>query len=153
MTFQAPWLLLLVVPIIGFLWQYKHPQAIVNVLRTALSLTVLMGLAQPRVTLPSSQQDVIVVVDRSDSMPTDIESYTTEWIHSLETELGSTDTKGVLSIATGTKIDQPLSTIPFTGFEPMESTGQSNLNLGLTQALQLLESSSQGKIVLLSDGA
>ena len=52
-----------------------------------------MGLSQPRLTLPSSQQDVIVVVDRSDSMPLNIESYATEWIQSLESELNGGDTK------------------------------------------------------------
>ena len=71
-----------------------------------------MGLSQPRITLPSAQQDIIVVVDRSDSMPINIESYSKEWIQSLEAELGSGDTKAVISVATDVMAEQMLWTSP-----------------------------------------
>ena len=58
-----------------------------------------------------------------------------------------------MSVATDVMPEQMLGTNPFPGFQDVESTGQSNLNKGLLQALQLLEPSSQGKIVLISDGA
>ena len=153
MIVQAPWLLLLIVPIMLFLWQHRHPNRSVNVLRVLLSILVLMGLTQPRITLPSSQQDLIVVVDRSDSMPNKVEAYSTEWIQSLESDLKTGDRKAVMSIATDMMAEQMLGTTPFTGFQAIDSTGQSNLSKGLLQALQLLEPSSQGKIVLISDGA
>ena len=153
MTFIAPWLLLLSVPIAWLLWQYHHPSKVVNALRVLLSIVVVMGLTEPQITAPTTQQDILIVVDRSDSMPSSTETYATEWIQTLEGQLNPFDRFGVISVATNTQTDQRLGSDPFKGFSIIEHTTQSNLNQSLLKAIQLLKQSPNGKIVVITDGA
>ncbi len=153
MIFQYPWLFLLAIPLLWALWVYTPHSTIVKSLRLGIATVLILGLVNPSCTVPTIQQNIVVVVDRSDSMPSKVDAVATETIQELETSLGPSDNLAVLSVAQSASLDKPLNQTSFQGFNALEQTAQSNLESGLQKALQLLKNKPHGKIVLLSDGA
>ncbi len=153
MIFQYPWLFLFVAPLMWTLWVYTPHSTIVKLLRLAITCVLTLGLVNPSCTVPTTQQNIIVVVDRSDSMPRNVDDMATETIQELEKSLGQGDNLAVLSVAQTVILDKALNQTPFQGFNTLEQRSQSNLESGLQKALQLLDNKPHGKIVLLSDGA
>ena len=153
MMFQYPWLLLLSIPLLWFVWKQVSLSLPIRSLRLLTVVVVLLGISNPSCTVPTTDQDIVVVVDRSDSMPSTIEQSTMETIQQLQQGLSPNDGFAVLSVATESQIDKPLTNDPFQGFQPLLQTEQSNIKSGLGYALQLLSSSPKGKVVLISDGA
>ena len=124
MMFQYPWLLLLSIPLLWFVWKQTSLSYPIRGLRLLTVTVVLLGISNPSCTVPTTEQDIVVVVDRSDSMPSTIEQSTMETIQLLQQGLSPNDGFAVLSVATESQIDKPLTNDPFKGFSP--SSKQNN---------------------------
>ena len=149
---QYPWLLLICLPILWYVWQ-TTPQYSIRILRFGMVISITLGIGNPVLQFPSTSQDVIVVVDRSDSMPSSITKDANEWIQNIESRLSNQDRLAVISVASTVQINKSLSSESFVGFDQLAETEQSNIREGLERALQIAETSEHASILLLSDGA
>src|SRR5205823_14673350 len=83
-TFLYPQALLLLVPFAVLLWRWGRLQGPVMILRIALLTLLTLALAQPHLNLSQGGSDVVVVVDRSRSMPAGSEQAAEELIKLLQ---------------------------------------------------------------------
>ena len=153
MIFHHPWLALLLIPIAFVLYRHRHVMSATVLYLRWIAIFILVGaLTEPSCVLQYKGIDVVVLVDRSNSMPAETEDRAKELIQILEKEMQPGDRMSVVSFAQNVHIDEPLEAKGFQGFAPIEPRDASNITLALTQALELIPNSRPGKIVLISDG-
>ena len=75
-----PELLLLIVPAALAWWFTRGTGRLGDAVRVSLVLTLVIALAAPYLRRPSTGRDVVVVVDRSRSMPEDAEERARELV-------------------------------------------------------------------------
>jgi len=153
MGFLAPWWLALAIPAVFLIWRFRHHRLSSNVLRTIAALALIGALAEPYWRTFAPGRHVIVLVDRSLSMPADHEDRALEAIRLLEAERGPGDALGVLSFGARPRLDrQPSDTLRFGGFEA-EVDGQASDLAGAIQAgLEWIPEGRRGSLLVLSDG-
>ena len=153
MILQHPWLILLLVPIAFILYRHRHVLSTTVLYLRWIAIFFLVGaLTDPSCVLQYKGIDIIVLVDRSNSMPVETETRAKELIQILEKEMQAGDRMSVVSFAQNVHIDEPLEAKSFQGFAPIEQRDASNITLALTQALELIPNNRPGRIVLISDG-
>jgi Mg-chelatase subunit ChlD len=152
-TLLHPIWLFLLIPLVLALWRWPMPSRLLLVLRglaLALALLALCGLA---LRLPSRAGTVIVLADRSLSMPRDSLEVQKGVIDLLEHEMGSDDLLGVVSFGRNAEIEhRPGSSGRFGGFVHEIVGDGSNLAEALEKALSLIPRDAPGKVLVLSDG-
>jgi hypothetical protein len=103
--------------------------------------------------LRSAGSDVVVVVDRSRSMPPGSQGTAEELVHLLEPQRRPGDRLGVISFGREARVDMPLaSDVKFGGFVSAIDGEASNLSAGLDAAGDLIPAERAGRVVVLSDG-
>ncbi|MER2561449.1 MAG: VWA domain-containing protein [Myxococcaceae bacterium] len=153
MSFVAPQALLLLVPLGLLLWRTGKLNGPPMWLRGALVVLLVFALAQPEWRLESDGSDLIVVVDRSRSMPPGSLDQATELIHLLENERRTGDRVGVVSFGREVRVESPLShDARFGGFSQAIDGEASNLATALDAAADLIPEERAGRVLILSDG-
>jgi VWA domain-containing protein len=109
MSFSLPQALVLLVPLGLFLWKRGRRPGPPMALRWALLLLVVGALAGPEWLLRHAGSDVVVVVDRSRSMPADAGRVASELVGLLESQRRTGDRVGVISFGREARVEQPLS--------------------------------------------
>ncbi|MBM4776281.1 MAG: VWA domain-containing protein, partial [Archangiaceae bacterium] len=138
MSFVAPQALLLLVPLGLLLWRTGKLNGPPMWLRGGLVTLLVVALAQPEWKLESDGSDLVVVVDRSRSMPTGSLDQATELIHLLENERRPGDRVGVVSFGREVRVESPLShDARFGGFSQAIDGEASNLATALDAAADL----------------
>src|SRR6185369_13094685 len=142
MTLLHPIWLLLAIPlaITFFVWPPRR-----RWLRIALFLAILLALAGVAVDLPSRAGTVVVVADRSLSMPRDADALERELTRTLQSKQPPGSKLSVVSFGR----DAQLEVAPFA-MPPNQP--ESNMQRGLETALSLIPPDTPGRVVLLSDG-
>jgi Mg-chelatase subunit ChlD len=149
--FQPVWLLLLVpLAAAGFTWPL--PNRGLNGLRAILFVLVVLALAQAAVKLPDRAGTVIVVADRSESMPKNTDAAENEIIGLLYKSMGPRDQLGVVAFGREASVEQSPQRGEFGGFTAQVGVDHSSLNRGLAAALALIPPDGGGRILVLSDG-
>ncbi len=144
----------LLVPIVCLLLrQHLWPRAFVGALRVALLLTVALLLADPAWVGSKDGRDVVLVLDRSASMPVDAVAKARELANELAAALPSDDRLGVVSFGRKPRVES----VPQTPFLWPESThavdgDASDLAAAVQAALALLPAGRQGSLLVVSDG-
>ena len=148
-----PELLLLVVPA-GLAWWFARGTGRVGEsLRVLLILTLVVAVAAPFLRRPTTGRDVVVVVDRSRSMPGEAVKTARELIGLVEDSRGEGDRVGVVVVGREARIESaPTEQGVFTDFERVVDPDGSDLAAGLDRALQLVPEERAGRILLISDG-
>src|SRR5262245_31045227 len=118
-------------------------------LSASLLLLALGGLA---LDLPSRDGTVIVVCDRSASMPGDADASEKEAIGLIVRRMGPEDLLGVVSFGRQTVTDRPPQQGKFGGFDHDVGRDASHLADALQRALELIPRDAPGRILILSDG-
>jgi Mg-chelatase subunit ChlD len=95
---------------------------------------------------------VVVVADRSDSMPSDSAIRQKETINLLHHSMGPRDQLAVVSFGYQAAVERPPQRAEFSGFSAVVGPDLSNLNDGLETALGLISPDAPGRILVLSDG-
>jgi hypothetical protein len=108
MTLLAPQVLLLLVPLGLFLHYSARIDGVPMWLRVALVVLLTFAISQPEVRLRDAGSDVLVIVDRSRSMPARGVVQAEELIHLLEPQRGIGDRLGVISFGRDPRIEMPL---------------------------------------------
>jgi uncharacterized membrane protein len=144
--------LFLLIPLVLALWRWPMPSRLLLVLRAlglALLMLALCGLA---LWLPSRAGTVIVVADRSLSMPADSDTTLKEAIDLVHHGMGGEDRLGVVTFGQTAAIEQPPQQDRLSGWSHEVGRDGSNLAEALDKALSLLPSDAPGKLLVLSDG-
>lgn len=151
--FDHPELLLLALPAIVVVLRVSPKVAAVRALRVLVVLLLVAVLAGPRLDQRGLGNDVIVVLDRSRSMPTESAALSQETIKLLEGAMGRGDRLGIVTFGARPHIEQsPVETSRFGGmFEDIDREG-SDLGGALEHALALAPEGRAATLLLLSDG-
>ena len=153
MTLVAPQALLLLLPLGLFLYFTARIHGPPMWLRVALVTFLVIALARPEFRLRSAGSDVVVVVDRSRSMPPRGEASAEELIRLLEPQRRPGDRLGVISFGRDPRIEMPLSSDGhFPGFNAAIDGEASNLSAALDAAGDLIPAERSGRVLVLSDG-
>jgi uncharacterized membrane protein len=153
MTFVSPQWLVLALPLALFVWLAARVKGPPTWLRLALVGVLVLALARPELTLRSAGSDVVVVVDRSRSMPSGSQATAEELVHLLEPQRRPGDHLGVISFGREARVDMPLAAgVKFGGFVTAIDGEASNLSGALDAAGDLIPVERAGRVVVLSDG-
>jgi Mg-chelatase subunit ChlD len=145
------WLFLLV-PLGLSLWLWRLPGRLLLTLRAVALVLIVLALCGMAVRLPSRAGTVVVVADRSLSMPPGSEAAQKEVIDLLHGAMGADDRLAVVSFGQSAAVERTPETGQFPGFVNEVGGNASDLAEALETALSLVPRGAPGKIVVLSDG-
>lgn len=152
MTLTDPVWLALALPLGAALFLWAHPSRLVRALRLLTCLAILFALAGLAIRLPSRAGTVVVVADRSASMPAGAEALQKEIVDLVHAARPGDGQLGVVSFAESVAVDQAPQPGKFPGFLTEVGHDASNLADALEAALALIPRDSPGRILVLSDG-
>jgi Mg-chelatase subunit ChlD len=152
MTLSQPIWLLLLLPAAMALWHWPMPGRLLGTIRVAAMGLTILALAGVAVRLPSRLGLVVVVADRSRSMPASAEAHQKEIIALLEQSMNGEDQLGVVGFGSQSVIEQPPQAGRFASFTHRVDPDASHLADALEDALALIPSDRPGRILVLSDG-
>lgn len=151
--FLRPQFLVLAIPLAYALWRTRQHNVVTNILRGLVGLALVLALSEPYLSTISSGRDLVLVVDRSLSMPASSEKDALELIRLAEEQLQEGDRLGVVSFASRAQVDRlPSAGAPFAGFGSLNARDASDLYGALETALNMIPDGRAGSILLLSDG-
>ena len=102
--------------------------------------------------LPLRSGTVVVVADRSLSMPADSERLEIEAVRLLQTSMPPDDKLGVVSFAESAAVEQSPQRGEFNGFSGVVGHDASQLADALDLALSMIAKGESGRLLVLSDG-
>ncbi|MEE9403880.1 MAG: VWA domain-containing protein [Algisphaera sp.] len=153
MTFLAPAWLLLLIPAAFLAWQWRPVSRAGQTLRYALYGLMVLAMAQPAWQWSQRAGTVVVVVDRSASMPTDAQARQLEAIKLLHTALDPTRHRlAVVAFGQRTAVELPPGIETLSRFTQDVGTGGSDLAAALRRSQALIPTGAPGRVLLLSDG-
>lgn len=153
MTIQYPAVFLLLLPLLAWSFHRSSEGRAQKVLRILLYLLLVFALSAPRIRLPDRAGTLIVLADRSRSMPENAEGTALEVIRNLEKTRKGDSRLGVVSFAGDAAIEKLPEETNFDTFRSQVSRPDaSNLAEGMKCALSLIPENAPGRILLLSDG-
>ena len=152
MTLLQPIWLLLAIPLGMSLWLWRMPSPLLLAMRLAVMILVLLAISGLALLLPSRAGTLVVVADRSLSMPADKDEH-----HKLAIDLvksGMDPGERLAVVAFGQRaVSERLPQVgKFSGFVNEVGGDASNLAEALEMALALIPAESPGKVLVLSDG-
>lgn len=151
--FQYPELLLLAIPL-GFAYRrWGQARGMTGVLRVTLLLLLLLALTGPRWNLGGEGIDVVVVADRSRSLPGNADESIRSFIRDLEKNRKSGDRIGLVTFGSRAEVEHTLNASSEQGAytRPVMPDG-SDLNDAISAALNLVEPTRPARILVMSDG-
>jgi uncharacterized membrane protein len=149
--FMHPILLLLVVPA-WFVWRrFANARGIGGVIRFALLVILVVIVAEPVIDAPESGSTVVLVVDRSRSMPATAKQLENSLRQQAPAEQRESEQFAVVGFGARAVVEQspgrpPLTNVPDVGRD------ESNLHAAVAAALELVPTGGRGRLLLLSDG-
>jgi Mg-chelatase subunit ChlD len=161
---------LLAIPLGMSLWSWRLPSRLLLALRLATLVFLLLALAGLAMLLPGRAGTVIVVADRSLSMPPDSQGSQKLAIDLIQGSMAPDERLGVVAFGQKAALERPPQPAPspfplplvggegrvrgpkFAGFANDVGRDASNLAEGLATALALIPTDTPGKILILSDG-
>ncbi len=152
MTVLQPIWLFLLIPLVLSVWLWRLPTRLLIVLRLVMVVLLVLALAGVSLRLPSRAGTVVVLADRSLSMPADSAARQKLVIDQIQKRMSSDDKLAVVSFGRTAAIDQVPQEGVFGGFVTQISGDASSLADGLDTALSLVPRDGSGRILVLSDG-
>jgi len=151
--FAYPEMLLLGLPLWYCFTQWGKTKGLTGWLRIAVAVLLLLALAGPSVRSTGEGIDVVVLVDRSVSMPPGSAAKQRELIESLEKARSEGGRLGIVTFGIQSHIERPLSnTAELQQFMQQVEPDGSDLSDAVASALSLTDSDRPTRLLLLSDG-
>lgn len=148
-----PELLLLALPAFFAWWKLRSRERGTQIVRALIALALVLAAAQPYLRTGDAGRDLIFVVDRSRSMPSDGDAAAIELIGLAEDARREGDRVGVIAFGADTAIElAPRRDGSFSGFSGLLDRDGSDLGGALDSALALIVDERPASIVLVSDG-
>ena len=153
LQFQYPELFLLAIPFWLALWRWGRAPGVTGWLRAGLVGVLLLACTGPEVNVGGRGLDVIVLADRSRSMPSTAHDNIRELIQNLQRERGPGDRIGVVTFGARAEIEQILSGEAMLDAYMKEVLPDgSDLHDAILQALSLIDPNRPARILALTDG-
>ncbi len=163
MFFQQPVWFLLLIPLACALYVWRIPSRLLSVLRIAAFVLIVAAMAAPMLQLPTRSGTIIVVADRSRSMPTESGGMQKNAINLLLNNIGREDQLGIVSFGAKSYAERLPSGIGASGAagafgdfvggtSSAASADASNLSEAIENALSLIPVGDKGRLLILSDG-
>ena len=155
MSLDAPLWLLLMIPVATGLWLWRAPTRPLEVLRALTLGLVVFAMARPTLTLPDRTGTVVIVADRSRSMPADAAAREQEAVELVQAAMEPRDRLAVLSFGERVIIEQGAergASNTFGGFDADPGGDASDLSAALDRAMALIPRDEPGRVLVLSDG-
>lgn len=151
--FQYPELFLLAIPLGLAYRRWGLARGITGALRVTLLLLLLIAVTGPRWNLGGEGIDIVVVADRSRSLPTKADESIRALIRDLEKNRKSGDRVGLVTFGSRAEVEHTLNGRSELGTytRPILPDG-SDLNDAISAALNLVEPTRPARILVLSDG-
>jgi hypothetical protein len=151
-TFEHPGWFLLAIPLAAALWYWRLPSRLLTGLRLAIFALVLLALCGAALRLPSRAGTVVVVADRSASMPADASQREAEAIGLLAESHGRHDRLAVVTFGRKAVVELAPGGGTFGGFTAEVDPHGSNLAAAVRRAVALVPEGAPGRLLVLSDG-
>jgi uncharacterized membrane protein/Mg-chelatase subunit ChlD len=151
MLSKPQWLILLV-PALIYLWRVRMPSRLLQVLRTIIVIAAVICLCSPKFKLPGKDGMLIVVADRSLSMPNNIDSRISETMELLGDSRPTHGKVGLITYGANVAVEMQPDKAGFSGLTSDNDPGGSNLGEAISRASSLIPTDSSGRILVLSDG-
>lgn len=148
---QPIWLVLLI-PLGLAWWIWPAPTRPLRVLRALLIGAVVLAMCGPALRLSERAGTVVVVADRSRSMPPDAERLQRETIELIDRARGDRDRLAVVAFGQRAVVEQPPDVGTFEHFSQSVGADASNLGEAIDRALSLLPEGESARLLVLSDG-
>ena len=151
--FERPELLLLLLPA-AWLWWYVRDAVIgTRVVRAAALVLLVAATAGPYTSRSSPGRDLVIVIDRSRSMPEGSEASILELLRLAEAEREPGDRVGIVTFGAKAAIERsPSDKAQFEGYLRDVRVDGTDISAALEAALELIPDERAGSILLLSDG-
>jgi Mg-chelatase subunit ChlD len=151
--FIFPELFLLSIPMGFAYWRWGRAPGITGALRIALLVVLLLAITGPQVNFGGKGIDIIVVADRSRSLPADADARIRELIENLQKNRGPGDRVGLITFGTKPAVESVLShEARLQGYTKEILPDGSDLNEALHEALNLVQQNRPARILVFSDG-
>ncbi|MEZ6193501.1 MAG: vWA domain-containing protein, partial [Phycisphaerales bacterium] len=152
MTFLEPHWLLLILPLAVAWWWLRPPALWLRILRAVVYALILIAMCNPQLILPRRAGTVVVLADRSDSMPADAQDRQAEMVKLLQQSMSPMERLAVVSFGERTALEHGPGVDPFEGFDQLVGGGASDLSAALRRASALVPEGGAGRLLILSDG-
>ncbi len=147
-----PFWLILLLPLTASRLKWRLSSKFSDILRVTAILLLVLALCDPALKLPSGSGIVVVVADRSRSMPEENLVSHKEAVRLVRSGMKENDLLAVTAFGRNTVVESPPGKGEFPGFANDVEDDQSNLAQALQRALSLIPNESPGRILVLSDG-
>lgn len=153
MVFLQPIWFVLAVPLALAFAARRPPTTALSVFRAVLYGLIVLTLADPAVRRPAPGGAVIVVADRSASMPAGSEAAHLEVLRMLGASRGTEDLLGLVSFGARAQVETPASGgAPPASFAAEVDSSASSLAEALDSALSIAPADMPTRILVLTDG-
>jgi Mg-chelatase subunit ChlD len=152
MTLLQPIWLLLLIPLAVAWRRWPLPTRALQTLRATAYVCVVLAACGLSLRLPSRAGTVVVVADRSRSMPAGSDAAHREMISVIQKAMSGEERLAVVSFGEAAAIERAPQPGPFAGFVADVGPDASNLAEGLEKGLSLIPPDAPGRIVVISDG-
>ncbi len=151
--FQYPEFFLLAIPLWFAFRRWGRAAGMTGWLRAAILVVLLLTLTGPEWNLGGKGIDIIIVADRSRSMPAAAHASIRELIQNVETNRGSGDRVAVVTFGSRAQVEHVLSNEILLGDYAQEILPDgSDLNEAIRVALNLVDRNRPARILVFSDG-
>ncbi len=153
MRFEFPQALLLALPLALLLWRTARLPGPPMWLRVALIGTLVLALARPEIVRRTEGSDLLVVVDRSQSMPGGSEARAKELIELASREARPGDRVGVVAFGREARVElAPTARAKLGAFQQAIDPDASDLAAALERSLELAPADRAVRVLVVSDG-
>jgi len=152
MVLLHPIYLLLALPLAASLWVYGFRSRWLLGFRIASLILIVLALAGLALHLPSRAGTIVVVADRSFSMPPDSDGVQKEAIDLLHQAMSPADKLGVVAFGRNAEVERTPQPGKFAGFIHQVGGDASHLGEAVEKALSVIPQGNPGRVLILSDG-
>lgn len=150
--FTEPHWLVLLFPGLWAVFALRPRSRKILLLRIITLILVILALAGLQLRLPGREGMLIVVADRSLSMPADSDSRVAETLSLLQRQMPANARLGVISYADEVRVEMPPGRSFFAGFSAGINQEASNLHEAIERALSLVPGDLSARLLVISDG-
>jgi Mg-chelatase subunit ChlD len=151
-TLAQPIWLLLIIPALLVVWLWPAPTRFLQFWRAALLGTIILAMCWPQLKLPSRHGTVIVIADRSLSMPEAADQRQQEIVSLIRQGMQGHDRLGVVTFGQAAVVERPPDSGPLQPWVQQVVPDASNLAHALQRALSLVPAEGSSRLLILSDG-
>ncbi|MBF0409289.1 MAG: VWA domain-containing protein [Candidatus Riflebacteria bacterium] len=152
MTILQPGWLIFILPLIAFLILVPMPGRKQKILRSASLLLMIFAATDPVVFFPQSGGTIVVIADRSRSLPKDHLNSYREIVKILQKNMGENNKLGIVAFGEKSVVEKYPERGVFQGFTQSAGADASNLSDALNLALSLIPKNAPARLLLLTDG-